>query len=216
MMGWRDLGNSRCTELEEQCQPIGSKRHHLKVFWKIGRTGQWRKPFGIWSGLSESNRHLNLGKVPYYHYTKAAQPPSFYSTPARERQAFPTHAGLEPTLQRPDRSGNLSYPRGLHNRRAALTLSEASSLIFVGVNAAELFPVGVEHADEEMVMLAAAILVKRSLASYPRFFRFSFCHVGHPIRRKFSTGLSHGGKLHTSTREDSNLRFITAEKRVNG
>ena len=25
-----------------------------------------------WSGLSESNRHLNLGKVPYYHYTKAA------------------------------------------------------------------------------------------------------------------------------------------------
>ncbi len=27
----------------------------------------------IWSGLSESNRHLNLGKVPYYHYTKAAQ-----------------------------------------------------------------------------------------------------------------------------------------------
>jgi hypothetical protein len=26
-----------------------------------------------WSGLSESNRHLNLGKVPYYHYTKAAQ-----------------------------------------------------------------------------------------------------------------------------------------------
>jgi hypothetical protein len=28
----------------------------------------------IWSGLSESNRHLNLGKVPYYHYTKAALP----------------------------------------------------------------------------------------------------------------------------------------------
>jgi hypothetical protein len=28
---------------------------------------------GKWSGLSESNRHLNLGKVPYYHYTKAAQ-----------------------------------------------------------------------------------------------------------------------------------------------
>src|SRR6267143_630311 len=49
------------------------------VFWKIGRTGPWRKPFEIWSGLSESNRHLNLGKVPYYHYTKAAQRPSFYS-----------------------------------------------------------------------------------------------------------------------------------------
>src|SRR6266478_4535464 len=35
-----------------------------------------------WSGLSESNRHLNLGKVPYYHYTKAAQRPSFYSMSA--------------------------------------------------------------------------------------------------------------------------------------
>ena len=30
-----------------------------------------------WSGLSESNRHLNLGKVPYYHYTKAATNSSF-------------------------------------------------------------------------------------------------------------------------------------------
>ena len=32
-----------------------------------------RKRRKEWSGLSESNRHLNLGKVPYYHYTKAAQ-----------------------------------------------------------------------------------------------------------------------------------------------
>src|ERR1700731_2667891 len=31
---------------------------------------KWLK---LWSGLSESNRHLNLGKVPYYHYTKAAR-----------------------------------------------------------------------------------------------------------------------------------------------
>src|SRR5690348_12041085 len=36
---------------------------------------------GKWSGLSESNRHLNLGKVPYYHYTKAAKLHSFYNTP---------------------------------------------------------------------------------------------------------------------------------------
>jgi hypothetical protein len=34
----------------------------------------------LWSGLSESNRHLNLGKVPYYHYTKAAQLNSVYNT----------------------------------------------------------------------------------------------------------------------------------------
>ncbi len=45
-----------------------------------------------WSGLSESNRHLNLGKVPYYHYTKAAQRLSFYSMPAQQRQALPAFA----------------------------------------------------------------------------------------------------------------------------
>src|SRR2546428_12124551 len=43
-----------------------------------------------WSGLSESNRHLNLGKVPYYHYTKAATLPSFYSMPATQPQAYLT------------------------------------------------------------------------------------------------------------------------------
>jgi hypothetical protein len=37
----------------------------------------------LWSGLSESNRHLNLGKVPYYHYTKAASLQIIYNTPAR-------------------------------------------------------------------------------------------------------------------------------------
>src|SRR5437660_2620091 len=84
------------------------------VLWKIGRTGLRRKAFGIWSGLSESNRHLNLGKVPYYHYTKAAQPPSFYSMPARHRQAFLTQAGLEPngpkakSIRRPELSGRTS------------------------------------------------------------------------------------------------------------
>src|SRR6266436_512480 len=73
------------------------------VFWKIGRTGPWRKPFEIWSGLSESNRHLNLGKVPYYHYTKAAQRLSFYSMPVRQRQALPAIAFEKPnTIFRSD------------------------------------------------------------------------------------------------------------------
>src|SRR5438132_3018328 len=106
--------------------------------------------------------------------------------PVRERQAFTAHAPMlsyRQTVQSPDRSGDLSYPGGLHHRRAALALCEAGSLIFVGVNAAELFPIGVKYADEEMVMLTAAILVKGSLAPYPRFFRFRFCHVGHPIGR---------------------------------
>src|SRR2546421_2038846 len=66
------------------------------VLWKIGRTGLRRKAFGIWSGLSESNRHLNLGKVPYYHYTKAAQRPSFYSMTAPQRQAFLARPGRKP------------------------------------------------------------------------------------------------------------------------
>src|SRR2546423_14411581 len=59
------------------------------VLWKIGRTGLRRKAFGIWSGLSESNRHLNLGKVPYYHYTKAAQRPSFYSMTGTAATSLP-------------------------------------------------------------------------------------------------------------------------------
>jgi hypothetical protein len=113
------------------------------------------------------------------------------------------------------RSGNLSYPSGLHYRRAALALCEAGSLIFVGVNATEFFPIGVEHAYKEMVMFAAAILVKRSLASYPRFFRIRFCHVGHPTGRSSAVDYLTGSELRTSTREDSNLRFITAEKQAN-
>jgi len=62
-MDARDLGNSRRPEWEEQYRRIRRKNHHLMVLWKIGRSAAWRKPFGIWSGLSESNRHLNLGKV---------------------------------------------------------------------------------------------------------------------------------------------------------
>jgi len=64
-------------------------------------------------------------------------------------------------------------------------------------------------------MLAAAILVKRSLASYPRFFRIRFCHVGHPIGRSSAVDYLTGSEFRTSTREDSNLRFITAEKQAN-
>src|SRR6267154_722743 len=41
----------------------------------------------LWSGLSESNRHLNLGKVPYYHYTKAAQTQLFITRLHENQQA---------------------------------------------------------------------------------------------------------------------------------
>ncbi len=115
------------------------------------------------------------------------------------------------TFQRPEGSGNLSDPGGLHHRGAALALREARSLILVGVNAAEPFPVGIVDADEVMVMFAAPIFVERSFASSRGFFRLTFCHVGHPILKKISTALSQGSERRTSTREDSNMHSITAE-----
>src|SRR5437899_3762576 len=74
------------------------------------------KGLKLWSGLSESNRHLNLGKVPYYHYTKAAQRLSFYNMPARQPQAFPTPTGVGPNaakarlVRKPGLSGRTSPP----------------------------------------------------------------------------------------------------------
>jgi hypothetical protein len=53
-------------------------------FFEKGGKQDWKE----WSGLSESNRHLNLGKVPYYHYTKAAQPQHFYNTPTEHSQVL--------------------------------------------------------------------------------------------------------------------------------
>jgi hypothetical protein len=74
MQQWR-LAISRSPKLEttppDQAQT--PKQHHFTVFCKIWKTRQRCNCLKEWSGLSESNRHLNLGKVPYYHYTKAAQ-----------------------------------------------------------------------------------------------------------------------------------------------
>ena len=57
----------------EQVQAAFSPRNRRDLvqleIWKMRRRRNCLKK---WSGLSESNRHLNLGKVPYYHYTKAA------------------------------------------------------------------------------------------------------------------------------------------------
>src|SRR3989442_8721783 len=117
-----------------------------------------------WSGLSESNRHLNLGKVPYYHYTKAAQLPSFYNMTVRQRQAFPRRLKAN-RWSNQEGSRDLGNPCGLYHRRAALALREARGFILVRVNAAELFPVGIVNTDEEMMMFAATILAKGSLAS---------------------------------------------------
>ena len=78
MQEWR-LAISLGTELENNATRSRPNNTISRCFGKYGKRRQRRKTFRIWSGLSESNRHLNLGKVPYYHYTKAAQRPSFYS-----------------------------------------------------------------------------------------------------------------------------------------
>ena len=36
------------------------------------------------------------------------------------------------------------------------------------------------------MMFATAIFAKRSLASIRAFFRHTFCHVGHPIRKEYA------------------------------
>ena len=154
----------------------------------------------LWSGLSESNRHLNLGKVPYYHYTKAAQPHSFYNMPATAETslAWPRHAKAKQSASK-IASGNLRDARRLHDRRAALPLGEARSLFLVGVHAPELFAVSVENTDEIVVMLAAAILAKGALSSSRALLRPTFCHVDHPCFIRVSMELSQGSKRRAST-----------------
>src|SRR5258708_36499544 len=90
------LAISRGPELESNTTRPGPNSTISRCFAKYGKRWQRRKSFRIWSGLSESNRHLNLGKVPYYHYTKAAQRPSFYNMTTGQRQAFPVAVSLEP------------------------------------------------------------------------------------------------------------------------
>jgi hypothetical protein len=64
------------------------------------------------------------------------------------------------TVKQLEQSGNLGNSRGLHHWRAALALRETCGFILVCVNAPELFPVGVENTDEEMVMFAATIFAE--------------------------------------------------------
>src|SRR6266513_5404434 len=80
MQEWH-LVVSRGPELENNATRSGLNSTISGCLGKYAKRWQRRKSFRIWSGLSESNRHLNLGKVPYYHYTKAAQPPSFIARP---------------------------------------------------------------------------------------------------------------------------------------
>lgn len=55
------------------------------------------------------------------------------------------------------RSGDLRDAGGFYHGGPTLPLREARRLVLVGVHAAELLSIGVIHADQPMVMLAAAV-----------------------------------------------------------
>jgi hypothetical protein len=109
---------------------------------------------------------------------------------AGPRQASAVPDGQSSTVYKQEQSGNLSNPSGLNHGGTPLTLREARSFIFVRVNSAKLFPIGVKDTHQVMVMLAAAIFAESSLASNARFFRVSFYHVGHPIQKNKSNTIS--------------------------
>jgi hypothetical protein len=118
-----------------------------------------------WSGLSESNRHLNLGKVPYYHYTKAAQRPSFYNTVRQSATSGLIFALRKAHAKTKSGSGNLSDPDALDDGRSALAVGKAVCLCPIGIDAAKLFAVRIIDADEKMMMLATTIQIVRCSAS---------------------------------------------------
>jgi hypothetical protein len=62
MQEWH-LVFSRGPESENNAPRSGLNSTISRCFAKYGKRWQGRKSFRIWSGLSESNRHLNLGKV---------------------------------------------------------------------------------------------------------------------------------------------------------
>ena len=68
------VADQRVTQLLQHRDAMVFKNHwRMKQQVKREALEEMRRGRREWSGLSESNRHLNLGKVPYYHYTKAAQ-----------------------------------------------------------------------------------------------------------------------------------------------
>jgi hypothetical protein len=103
MQEWH-LVVSRGPESENNTTRSGPNSTISRCFAKYGKRWQRRKSFRIWSGLSESNRHLNLGKVPYYHYTKAAQLHSFYNTAGRVRTSVA--CAQRPIIQPPGKQNS--------------------------------------------------------------------------------------------------------------
>src|SRR6266851_5364489 len=109
------------------------------------------------------------------------------------------------------RSRNLADARGLDHRRSPLPVRKAPGLVFVGVHATELFPIGVIHRHQVMVMLAAAVLFEARL--FPWFFCRHFDHGHRFLYLRKLTPLWQGNEIHASTIRESNVNCIITEPR---
>jgi hypothetical protein len=63
-----------------------------------------------------------------------------------------------------------------------------------------------------MMMLAAAVRAESGFSFFQALFCRGFRHCDHPSRWRIDAALSQRSQCRTSTGEDSNTRFITAEK----
>jgi len=90
----------------------------------------------------------------------------------------------------PGRSGNLRDPGRLHHRRTALPLREARGFALVGIDAAELFSIRVINAYEEMMVLAAASVLKAAFPFFEFFFSVVFVTVTIPVFGRLGSTIS--------------------------
>ena len=123
-----------------------------------------------WSGRGDSNPRLELGKLPYYPYTTAAQTLDFvfYNTPLGSRQA--QHASTLPGKRvrpaPPARNcavyelANLNDARGFDNGRLFLPLGKAGGFPAVGIDASESLAIAVEHRHLPVPVLAPLVLTE--------------------------------------------------------
>jgi hypothetical protein len=77
--------------------------------------------------------------------------------------------------------GNLADARRFDDGRPALALGKTRGFVFVGIHAAELFPVRVIDGDEPMVMFAPPVLAEGTFFFARRFLGRYFCHSNFPL-----------------------------------
>ena len=123
-----------------------------------------------WSGRGDSNPRLELGKLPYYPYTTAAQTLNFllYNTPLGNRQAQRTNAlpPLRVRLLWRATSGavyklaNLNDAGCLNDRRFFLSLGKAGGFSAVGIDASKSLAIAVKHRHLPVPVLPPLVLTE--------------------------------------------------------